>query len=351
MPCYHPREIWRVTWETALRAEQNKDSTRRVWKLSKNEGKVPNQWIEKNINQPTSRGFGRYECEVEYVPCGECYGCRMKQARDWAIRQSLEASQYENNYFLTLTLDDEHLTWTPDGMPTLEKDRISKFMNSLRKVVERETGEDGIKFFGCGEYGSRNGRPHYHINVMNCDLLGAGFDLDKPQATGSKAITWQSERLEKLWGRGICRVGVVTPQSAGYVSRYVVKKLKKDDASLYDELGIVPEYQVMSRKPGLGRTYYNNNRDQIYSQDRIDLAALGKLTGTQPPEYFDELLRDENPKLYQQIKLQRQKKALEAETVRQQNTTLTKEQELELMERAAIARGKKLVRMLEESKR
>ena len=40
----------------------------------------------------------------------------------------------------------------------------------------------------------------------------------------SGAITYRSDILSDIWGLGYCTVGDCTPESAGYVARYVTKK-------------------------------------------------------------------------------------------------------------------------------
>ena len=63
------------------------------------------------------------------VPCGQCIGCLLERSRQWAMRCSHEASLYDENCFITLTYDDEHLP--PDGC--LNKEHFQKFMKRLRK--------------------------------------------------------------------------------------------------------------------------------------------------------------------------------------------------------------------------
>ena len=60
------------------------------------------------------------------VPCGKCEDCLKSKARGWAFRILKEASLYENNFFLTLTYDDDHLPYSKAGINTLVKDEISK---------------------------------------------------------------------------------------------------------------------------------------------------------------------------------------------------------------------------------
>ena len=43
------------------------------------------------------------------LPCGQCMACRLNKSRDWATRCVLEAKMHDQNCFITLTYDDNHL--------------------------------------------------------------------------------------------------------------------------------------------------------------------------------------------------------------------------------------------------
>ena len=70
-----------------------------------------------------------YEDMPVELPCGQCMGCRLEHSRQWAIRMMHEASQYENNCFITLTYDNEHLP--PDG--SLQLSHFQDFFKRFRK--------------------------------------------------------------------------------------------------------------------------------------------------------------------------------------------------------------------------
>ena len=89
------------------------------------------------------------------VPCGKCLECRIQHARAWADRCVVEAKQYDDNYFVTLTYDDAHLP----AKNSLVPDDLQKFMKRLRKHFPNNK----IRFFACGEYGDTSWRPHYHL--------------------------------------------------------------------------------------------------------------------------------------------------------------------------------------------
>mgnify|MGYP003328902971 FL=1 len=81
------------------------------------------------------------------LPCGQCVGCRLEKSRQWAMRCVHEMRQHDQNSFITLTFNDEHLD--PSG--SLIKSDFQNFMKRLRK----NTGAK-IRYYHCGEYGERS---------------------------------------------------------------------------------------------------------------------------------------------------------------------------------------------------
>lgn len=71
-------------------------------------------WLASDVNGSGKRSvvFKKSEalCAAEVsIPCGQCIGCRLERARQWAVRCVHEASLYEDNCFITLTFDDQFL--------------------------------------------------------------------------------------------------------------------------------------------------------------------------------------------------------------------------------------------------
>jgi len=94
--------------------------------------------------------------------CGQCIACRLEKSRQWAVRCMHEASQWDNNVFVTLTYDDEHL---PEDQG-LDVSEFQRFAKRLRKARP----DDKVRYFHCGEYGEQLQRPHYHALVFNVDF-------------------------------------------------------------------------------------------------------------------------------------------------------------------------------------
>lgn len=98
----------------------------------------------------------------KYVACGNCIECQMLYSSTWAFRIGLEAQLYEHNCFITLTYNE-------DNRPKddhLSKRDLQLFLKRLRKHFNNKK----IRFFACGEYGDKKGRPHYHIILFNCNF-------------------------------------------------------------------------------------------------------------------------------------------------------------------------------------
>lgn len=198
------------------------------------------------------------------LPCGQCMGCRLNRSLQWALRCVHEAKQYDDNCFVTLTYNDAHLP--ANGSLIVEEHQ--RFVKRLKSYVRRKYGKDaadGIRFYMCGEYGERLGRPHFHFCFFNFDFADKKYK--RVNALGDRIYT--SEILDKVWGRadpGMCEIGSVTFKSAAYVARYITKKITGDDAVAYygDKL---PEYTAMSN--GIGKGWFQKWSKDVFPSDFV----------------------------------------------------------------------------------
>lgn len=274
------------------------------------------------------------------LPCGQCIGCRIDRARTWSLRCMHEASLYENNCFVTLTFDEDHLP--VNG--SLNKRDFQLFMKRLRKRcvgLDVVDGKRPIRYFHCGEYGENMKRPHHHACLFNFDFL------DKELWSIKNGIRlYRSELLEDLWPFGFSLIGDVTVESANYVARYCIKKITGDDAALHyvsvdEDTGemfyLEPEYITMSRRPGIGQKWYEEYRDSdVYSKDFV--TSDGK--AFKVPAYYDKLedMRDHFSMLGR-----KRGRRLKADEHSEDHTV----ERLNARERVARARVKRLVRSFE----
>lgn len=243
-----------------------------------------------NGNKPVSDKY-----DILTVPCGQCIGCRLDHSRRWAVRMMHEAQMHDENCFITLTYNDEHLP--ADG--SLHLDHFQKFMKRFRKVH----GDLAIRFFHCGEYGDLHGRPHYHAIIFGYDFPDKKrFRLVSNDTVG-EIWYYVSDELQKLWSIngepiGHCLIGEVTFESCAYVARYILKKITGDKADAHYN-GRTPEYITMSRRPGIGFDFYMKYFRDIYPKDQVVDARGFK---TRPPAYYDKLYEREFPAAYAKIK-------------------------------------------------
>lgn len=221
------------------------------------------------------------------LPCGQCRGCRATASRGWAMRCMHEASMHEDNVFLTLTYDDEFL---PEN-GSLDKAAFPGFMKRLRRAIEPRK----VRYFHVGEYGEKNGRPHYHA------LLFGWSPDDKALFTVRKGFpVFTSELLSTLWREGLHEMGSVTPQSASYVARYIRKRITGSWAKAkYGNR--IPEYATMSRNPGIGASWVDRYGEEVYNED----ACVVRGVRVKPPRYYDARFGRSNPLFLDSVKLNR----------------------------------------------
>lgn len=157
------------------------------------------------------------------VGCGQCMRCRINKRREWTTRQLLESFTHEENCFVTLTYDEPNLP--SEGVLPLH---LQAFMKRFRKALS-DRNMPPVRFFGCGEYGEKTIRPHYHLS-----LFGAGL------AHGSL--------IQKSWNMGMVHLMEFNVNTAAYICGYVTKKMTKTGPE-----GKNPEFARMSLKPALGQ--------------------------------------------------------------------------------------------------
>lgn len=248
---------------------------------------------------------GHPDLEVK-IPCGSCIGCRLEKSRQWAIRCVHEAQMHDENCFITLTYNDEHV---PENGTLVLRD-YQLFMKRLRKKYSEKT----IKFFHCGEYGENCakckkhftkctcykyekglGRPHYHALIF-------GFDFpDKIiHHKVNNNTLYTSAILEGLWRKGFALIGHVTFESAAYVARYVIKKMNGfGSEEYYGEKK--PEYITMSRNPGIGSKWFEKYKSDVFPSDQIIINGKA----VKPPKYYDLKLEKDYPEEFKKLRAER----------------------------------------------
>lgn len=209
------------------------------------------------------------------VPCRKCVECKIQYSNEWAYRVMLEAKKHEHNCFITLTYNDDNL---PDKA-SLKKRDFQKFMKRLRKYLLRFAIK--VRYFACGEYGSKGNRPHYHCILFGYDFPDKYFFCRDNRGNN----LYRSPVLEKIWQFGFSSVGEELDfDSAKYCAKYMQADLDKQD-------GREKPFTLMSRKPGIAldvipKTVYDTG--DIYFNGRKVFA----------PRAFLKKFKNEFPEIY-----------------------------------------------------
>lgn len=243
------------------------------------------------------------------LPCGTCIGCKTDRATHWANRCTHEASRWNHNSFITLTYDDEHL---PQDAGLRPRD-LQLFIKRLRKNAQTDSTTlvtdpaHSLRYFACGEYGTENGRPHYHALIFN----GAWADQTK---VGKDLYT--SEQLSQLWPYGHNRIGECTPRSAAYVAQYTLKKnrgqyphpgymdlktgeysrKRKPGFTRYDDGSLREPFLRMSLKPAIGADWLKQYATDLQHGYLVEGGRKHPV-----PRYYRDKLKDTHPELHEQL--------------------------------------------------
>lgn len=207
-------------------------------------------------------GFRRWQV----VPCGKCIACRRRRQAGWSFRLLHEMQSSTSSAFLTLTYSDDELVYGEEH-PTLVKRHLQLFWKRLRKEQAKVT-EDKIKYYACGEYGSRTYRPHYHAIVFN---LHPSLMLD--------------DILCPIWSHGFARVDDCNIKSIQYVTKYVMKSVP------IDLNGKEREFSTMSK--GLGKQFLTPQMVKYYQNHEIPYIVWKDGQKLTMPRYYKEKIYDE----------------------------------------------------------
>lgn len=203
------------------------------------------------------------------IPCGKCIECSKQKANEWASRLMLEADCHKDVCCLTLTYDDMHL---PAGEELCKRD-IQLFLKSLRKAIAPVK----VRYFYCGEYGSKNGRPHYHMIIFGWKPSDLVYKFSK-----KGHHYFNSKFTEAIWKRGWVVIDpALDKKTCFYCAKYLQKYADTDKAQ--------KAFINMSLKPAIGSlnlktetlksgTYYQNGRKMSLCRNlRLSLARRGDI--------------------------------------------------------------------------
>lgn len=212
---------------------------------------------------------------MQQVPCGRCLECLKARVNSWFVRLNSQLSVAKTACFLTVTYEDNHLPFSPNGLVSLDYSDWQGFVKRLRfnqHGREKVPAEERIKYFAVGEYGEKSDRPHYHAIMFNADR----------------------EKILETWDKGHVHIGEVQPASIYYTLKYALKragKIKKSDP--WDDR--VVEKALMSK--GLGLNYLS---DEMVQYHKDDVSRPTTLLGNKKvglPRYYREKIFTPGEKL------------------------------------------------------
>lgn len=271
---------------------------------------------------------------IEYtIPCGNCLGCRLDHSNEWASRIYNEIKQHKDNCFITLTYNNENLPKNETGKMTLNKHDVQCWIKRLRKEIKKK-----ILYFGAGEYGGKTQRPHYHFIIMGWKPV----DAKEIFVSKTQNAMFESKTLNKTWGKGWVTVQEANYNTACYVARYVTKKagiqpdkrIAKDEIQIIEKtdertgnkyedikqsyeikkddwLGRQKEFVVMSKKPAIGLTTWQTEKEKIKRNNGLYVIKDSELKLKPIPRYFKKLWQKENSEEFYSNRLKTINKALE----------------------------------------
>ena len=164
---------------------------------------------------------------------------------------------HEQNAFLTLTYDDDHL---PKDAK-LDKPQLTYKIKEMQRKIK------GIRFFFCGEYGEKTNRPHYHAIIFGSDLLGGAEPIGDNKYISPLIQTW--------WPYGNHELSVPEYAAAFYTAGYVTKKMDDTDT-----------FSIMSRKPPIGHQWLKQNYESMLTRGFI---IINGVKHPIPKMYMDTL--------------------------------------------------------------
>ncbi len=264
------------------------------------------------------------------VPCGQCKDCRLEKSSQWGIRCHHEAQMHKENCFITLTYNNKSLPYDHNvNKKHLQNffKKLKTYLNTNHKLIPKiylyPQPYKTFRYYAGAEYGeTRTKRPHYHIALFGYDfpdkikIKQAHLQKVKNQFRETNIYSlYSSKMLENIWNKGFVTLGELSYKSASYIARYCMKKITGEQAKThykrdYMELGSAnrtPEFALISRMPGIGKTWLDKFYTDVYPKDYFTINGIKH----RPPRYYDDQLFKKDIRLFYQLKYERSKKTEE----------------------------------------
>jgi len=185
------------------------------------------------------------------VPCKRCWRCRSNRVNDYVGRSLCESATSDWTCIVTLTYADP----TPEtkdqyAHKIVTPPHFQKWVKRLRKGRHKK---QSIRYLGCGEYGERTDRAHFHAI-----LFGKGPRLPLEENRTTHGMSWPHGHIFGHYS---------TDEAA---ARYVCKYLQKGEPGEY--------WFTLSKKPTLGNLWFN-----LKAQRAIETGVMPRSFEYLPP--------------------------------------------------------------------
>jgi len=207
------------------------------------------------------------------VPCGKCLACTKRRASQWSFRLNEEAKTSSSACFITLTYENAPIS--ENGFRTLNKRDFQLFLKRLRKKCPTNK----LKYYACGEYGTRTFRPHYHAIIFNLP----------------KSLIQNPQKIVDTWTHGHIHLANNNQSTINYVVGYMTKG---NFERFNDQDDRMPEFSLMSKKMGMG--YLTPQMKEYYRKREITCLVRENGHIISMPRYYKEKIftKQELKKLY-----------------------------------------------------
>lgn len=294
------------------------------------------------------RIHNRYSDDWLYVPCRECDACRINSANQKVIQLSNDIKKYKKSWFVTLDYDNFSVPFILKGMNSIMRygvydrkqasvewkhldfpliidtfdDDISKvkvkylrnhsvkdavgilyykdiqnFFKRFRKNINKDYGKTTIRFkqFTCGEYGSKSGRPHFHIIFYSNDERLTSEVLKTAIIESWPLCDWNRCKLYKdneEWFKrcdnntssyvasyvngSLCCCGI------SQIKRFRQKTIRSKDVSFGINDEIKDKVRAFVNQRNVGAINYNNPKIFEY----IDKSRIDRLSSSPIPSRY-----------------------------------------------------------------
>lgn len=225
-----------------------------------------------------------FKKDTQPLPCGKCPYCLSRRANNWVFRTMQHAKVAQSSLWVTLTYEQPNMT--EKNFMTLSKKSLQNFFKRLRKLYP-PTQE--IKYYACGEYGSKTQRPHYHAIIFNCDKE----EIEKAWKGTFISVSQQTGEISTVIN-GDVYFDVLNENTAMYTAKYINKPHKIPAFKGDDRL---KEFQLFSKK--LGLNYLTPQTIKFHQEDisRLYVTVQGHKKAL--PRYFRLKIYDEEQRLKQ----------------------------------------------------